>query len=177
MSIDPAIKRLVKTIAQDTETQFVDAGGNINTQAQSRYILDAMEQRHEDVLSLLNVEAPLWAVEQVVKEVDRKSRSTIKSQYAKMTVDSEDIEHEPQLPGFDKIKKIKVSVHKGGERFDKKLLLSCSIRELDIIDQSYGGLAETVLQHQMYVRVLAKLARELGLKDTDTVRDLYRKSA
>lgn len=177
MSIDPAIKRLVKTIAQDTEAQFMDADGNIDTQAQSQHILDAIEERHEDISDLLNSEAPLWAVEQVVKENDRKSRSSMKSQYAKMTVDSEGLEHEPQLPGFDKIKKIKVAVHKGGERFDKKLLLSCSIRELDIIDQSYGGLMETMSLHQQYVRLLASVAREMGLKDTDTVRDLYRKSA
>lgn len=174
MSIDPAIKRLIKTIAQDTEAEFYDADGNADTTAHSKHILDAIEQRHEDISNLLASEAPLWAVEQVVKETDRKSRASIKSQYAKMTEGSEDLIAEPQLPGFDKIKRIKVSVHKGGERYDRKLLPSCTIRELDIIDQSYGGLAETVLQHQQYVRVPARRARAMGLKDTDTVRDLYR---
>lgn len=167
----------VMAMAQDTEAQFVDREGNIDTTAHSEYILDGIEQRHEDILNLLNSQAPLWAVEHVVKEVDRKSRTTIKSQYAEMTEDSEDVAQEPQLPGFDKIKKIKVSVHKGGERYDKKLLVSCSIRELDIIDQGYGGLMETMGQHQQYVRLLARLARSMGLKDADTVRDLYRRSA
>ncbi len=177
MSIDPAIKRLVKAIAEETEMGFVDAEGNIDTRAHSEHILDAIEQRHEDVLNLLNTEAPLWAVEEVVKERDRKSRASIKNQYAKMVEGANDVVEESRLPGFDKIRKIKVSVHKGGERYDKKLLPSCSIRELDIIDQGYGGLIETMSQHQQYVRVLARLARSMGLKDTDTVRDLYRKSA
>jgi hypothetical protein len=177
VTIDPAIRRLVKTIAQDTEARYVDAEGNIDTAAHSRHILDAIEERHEDVLTLLNSEAPLWAVEQVVKEYDRKSRATIKAQYAKMTEAGEDLADEARLPGFEKIRRIKVTVHKGGERFDKKLLPSCSIRELDIIDQGYGGLIDTMSQHQQYVRVLARLARSMGLKDTDTVRDLYRKSA
>jgi hypothetical protein len=177
VSIDPAIKRLVRTIAQESESDYMDAEGNIDTAAHSRHILDAIEQRHEDILSLLNSEAPLWAVEQVVKEYDRKSRAAIKGQYAKMMEGADDVADEARLPGFEKIRKIKVAIHKGGERFDKKLLPSCSIRELDIIDQGYGGLIDTMTQHQQYVRVLARLARSMGLKDTDTVRDLYKKSA
>jgi len=158
MTIDPAIKRLVKTIARETEALYTDAEGNIDTPAHSRHILDAMEQRHEDVLTLLNAEAPLWAVEQVVKEYDRKSRAGIKGQYATMMEDADDLADEPRLPGFEKIRGIKVAIHKGGERFDKKLLPSCSIRELDIIDQGYGGLIDTMTLHQQYVRVVARLA-------------------
>lgn len=176
MTIDPAIKRVVKNIAQDAEPQFADASGKIDTRAMSEYILDSIEQRHEDILEMLSMEAPLWAVEEVVKEVDRKSRSSIKGQYAQMSEGPENVSREPQLPGFDKIKKVKVAVHKGGERYDKKRLLACSIRELDIIDQGYGGLMETMSQHQQYVRALASLARRRGLRETDTVLDLYKAS-
>jgi hypothetical protein len=178
MSIDPAVKRLIGTIADATEAHFVTADGSVDQKAHNQHILDAIEQRHEDVSSLLSAESPLWVVESVVNERDRKSHAAMKKQYAEMAAEAAGlVASQLELPDFDKVKRVKVRVHKGGQKFEKKFLLSCRIFELDIIDQSYGGLADTILQHQQFVRMLAKVARAMGFKETDTVRDLYRKSA
>ena len=40
-----------------------------------------------------------------------------------------------------------------------------------------GGGGDTILQHQQFARALAKRAGAMGFEETDTVRDLYRKSA
>ena len=178
MSIDPAVTRLINTIADSTEAQFVTADGSIDDGERSQHILDAIEERHEDMASLLKSESPLWTVKSVLSQRDRKSRTGIKRQYAKMVAEAAGlVASQPQLPDFDEVKRVKVKIHKGGEKYDTKFLLSCYIYELDIIDQSYGSLADTILQHQQFVRTLAKVAREMGFKETDTVRDLYRKSA
>ncbi len=175
MSIDPAVKRLIGTIADATEVHFVTADGSIDDKAHSRHILDAIEERHGDMSDLLSAESPLWVVESVVSERDRKSHAMMKKQYPRMVAEAAGmVASQPQLPDFDEVKRVKVKVHKGGQRFEKKWLLSCHIYELDIIDQSYGGLADTLIQHQQFVRTLARVAREMGFKETDTVRDLYR---
>ncbi len=178
MSIDPAVTRLINTIAEATEAQFVTADGSIDGKAHSRYIRNAIEERHEGMADLLNSESPLWTVETVLNERDRKSRTGIKRQYAKMVAEAAGmVASQPQLPDFDEVKRVKVKVHKGGQKFENKWLLSCHIYELDIIDQSYGSFADTIIQHQQFVRMLARVAREMGFKETDTVRDLYRKKS
>lgn len=167
MPIDPAVKRLIQTIAKAEEHHFADRAGNIDSDAQSRHVLDAIEQRHEDMAELLGSESPLWTVESAIGEMSRKTHTHMKRE------DAEEVDSQPQLPDFDKVKRIEVKVAKGGGKFNRKKLLSCTIGELDIIDLSYGNLADTLLQHQQFVRDLAKLARQMGLKETDTVRKLY----
>lgn len=43
----------------------------------------------------------------------------------------------------------------------------------DIVDQDYGTRADTMLQHQGFVRALNSQARLKGFEPTDTVRKLY----
>lgn len=178
MSIDPAVKKLILSIRDDIEPEFVGIDGSIDKMAMGASIREDIEERHEDARSILASESPTWVIIDVCDEDDRRSRASIKKHYAEIIeAIREDLPIQPELPDFDKVKRIKVAVHKGGEKYAKKQLLSCTIRELDIIDQSYGGLADTLLQHQLFVRALAKRAREMGFKDTDTVLDLYQRSA
>jgi hypothetical protein len=52
VSIVPAMKRVVQRIAKTDEARFVAPDGAIGKRALSEYVLDALEDRHPDVLPL-----------------------------------------------------------------------------------------------------------------------------
>jgi hypothetical protein len=61
------------------------------------------------------------------------------------------------------LKEIKLSVPKDSGAYETKALLDCALWELDIVDQDYGTRADTMLQHQGFVRALNSQARLKGL--------------
>ena len=171
MSIDPSIKRIVQRIAKEAEAMFVGAGGAIDKKALSEHALDAVEQRHPDLLPVVEREAPLWMVEEIVREMYRKTHARMKGEVEAEEGGGE--EAEPRMPSYEKVKGIRLSVPKGQGSYETKALLDCALWELDVVDQDYGTRADTMLQHQGFVRALNVQARLRGFEPTDTVRKLY----
>ena len=101
----------------------------------------------------------------------RKTHGLMKTELRGM--DAEEPEAESKLPSFEKVKDIKLSVPKGAGSYETKALLDCALWELDIVDQDYGTRADTMLQHQQFVRALNSQARLKGFEPTATVRRLY----
>ena len=172
MSIDPAMKRVVQRIAKTDEARFVGADGAIDKRALSEYVLDALEDRHPDVLPMVEREAPLWMVEEIIREMYRKTHGRMKAELKGMDQD-EAADAESRLPSFETVKDIKLSVPKGNGVYETKALPDCALWELDIVDQDYGTRADTMLQHQQFVRALNSQARLRGFEPTATVRRLY----
>ena len=69
-----------------------------------------------------------------------------------------------------KVKDIRLSVPNGSGVYDTKALLDCTLWELDIVEQDHETRADTMLQHQGFVRTLNNQARLKGFEPTDTVR-------
>lgn len=80
---------------------------------------------------------------------------------------------ESRMPSFEEVKDIRLSVPKGSGAHEIKALHDCALWELDIVDQDYGTRADTMLQHQGFVRALNSQARLKGFQPNDTVRKLY----
>ena len=173
MSIDPAVKRIVQRIAKNDEARFVDPGGVIDKRALSEHVLDALEDRHPNVLPVLEQEAPLWTVEEIVREMFRKTHGRMKAELKGSEPGEEGESGQSRMPSFEEVKDIRLSVPKGSGRHETKALLDCALWELDIVDQDYGTQADTMLQHQGFVRALNSQARLKGFEPNDTVRKLY----
>ena len=173
MSIDPAVKRIVQRIAKNDEARFVGSDGVIDKRALSEHVLDALEDRHPDVLPVLEQEAPLWTVEEIVREMFRKTHGRMKAELKGSEPGEEGEPAESRMPSFEEVRDIRLSVPKGSGRHETKALLDCALWELDIVDQDYGTRADTMLQHQGFVRALNSQARLRGFEANDTVRKLY----
>ena len=135
--------------------------------------LEALKDRHPDVLPVLEQEAPLWTVEEIVREMFRKTHGRMKAELKEPGGGSTGEPSESRMPSFEEVKDIRLSVPKGSGRHETKALLDCALWELDIVDQDYGTRADTMLQHQGFVRALNSQARLRGFGANDTVRRLY----
>jgi len=70
------------------------------------------------------------------------------------------------------IRRESVSIQATGS-YETKALLDCALWELDIVGQDYGTRADTMLQHQQFVRALNSQARLKGFEPTASVWRLY----
>jgi hypothetical protein len=91
-------------------------------------------------------------VEEIIREMYRKTLGRMKAELRGMG--GEEPDAESKLPSFEAVKDIRLSMPKGSGSYETKALLDCALWELDIVDQDYGARADTMLQHQRFVRAL-----------------------
>lgn len=77
------------------------------------------------------------------------------------------------MSSFEEVRTIRLSAPKRSGVHETKALPESALWELDIVDQAYGTRADTMLQHQGFVRVLNSQVRLKGLHPNDKVRKLY----
>lgn len=169
MAMDQGIKRLVRRIAQENKSRFRDGFGNLDKNTLVAFVMDEFERIHEDAIATLEEEGTRFLIWEVIREDGRGTRSGLKA--------AKNPDGQLALPGLEEVAATELPIPGVGGHSDNKLAVDCTLYELEVVAAYYEEQADVLMQHREFVLALIEHMRRGGLRDSQTVRDLYLKTA
>jgi hypothetical protein len=172
--MDPELRRLVENLAGRIEGRHVDAYGTIDKEAMHTDTLDEFDEEYADVVPVALRGGWSFFVWEVLRK--RYGRSRNKG-VAEMLREQEDEEAQPRLPSQEWAEFAVYNVPVGGGKYEAKRVARLSTEEVRATRREYEKRGREMFQQARPLAVFEREMDKRGFGPTDTVRDLYRRSA
>lgn len=172
--MDPKLTSIVERIADQVESRYEDMYGEIDGKARHSEVLDTFDEEYEDIVPVALRTGWSFMVWEILRKRDGKGRAR---GVAEMMSDIEKEVNEPRLPSEEWAQTAVYNVPVGNGKHEKRKLYKMSREQIRATRRDYEKRGREMFQQARPLRAYEQEMDRREFRETDTVRDLYRKTS